>query len=549
MFKKIIPVVVLTALLVGGCNLTNLGGEQPVAVPSPTIALPLPTQEVAEEEAMPTSIEVIDPTATQEPTAVTVEEEEADEEEVLEEEPTAEATREAVPTNTPQPTPTNTAVPLTGDPGVDNGKENWKEDFKNPAAAAVIQDEDWFSKGAVADGALVFTGKQSQVPAWRMAGTGDGMLGKAYVEAIIQNGTCNSGSDSSGLYFRVPNINNPTQGYLFGLNCEGYFYLWRWNGTALPKGEMQALIPLTFSEKANVGTDLINRLGVITNKAGRMILYINGSPVAEYTSDTYPDGYFGVFVRPASANPFTVKVDQLAMWKNPVVPTEKFYSPSATNEDEGEINKFNFASLLEDPMQDPGIVLGEPTWRDYLNSSANWGAFMNDYAITTGNQDGQLVMIGLKKESAWVLSSAPKLADGAVEVVMETEKCQMWDSYGIMFRVPVAAEGDRGYLFGVTCNGYYFLWKWDGKSDKMTTLIDYTKDVSAINYNSGARNRLDMVMVGSTLQLYANGVYLASYTDSTFTEGSWGVFVRPQYTDQFTVYLDEASYWINKPAE
>jgi hypothetical protein len=44
-------------------------------------------------------------------------------------------------------------------------------------------------------------------------------------------------------------------------------------------------------------------------------------------------------------------------------------------------------------------------------------------------------------------------------------------------------------------------------------------------------------------------VYLASYTDETFTEGSWGVFVRPQYTDQFTVYLDEASYWINKPAE
>ncbi len=83
----------------------------------------------------------------------------------------------------------------------------------------------------------------------------------------------------------------------------------------------------------------------------------------------------------------------------------------------------------------------------------------------------------------------------------------------------------------------------------MTVLIDKTKAVETINYGSGARNRLDLVMVDNALQLYVNSDYLTSYYDDTHLEGYFGVFIRPQYTGGLTVYLDEASYWINKAAE
>jgi hypothetical protein len=49
--------------------------------------------------------------------------------------------------------------------------------------------------------------------------------------------------------------------------------------------------------------------------------------------------------------------------------------------------------------------------------------------------------------------------------------------------------------------------------------------------------------------MYVNSEYLTSYYDSTHLEGYFGVFLRPQYTGGLTVYLDEASYWINKAAE
>ena len=545
--KKLIPVLVLIAMVLTACNLGNMGGEQAVIVPTATLP-EVHEVESLEGMATPTSVEVLAPTET--PEVVMVEEEPTAEPTVAEE-PTAEPTAEPEPTNTPVP-PTATAVPDSGDPAVDNGSPTWREEFASANITSFIQDEDWFSIGIVKDGGLEFIGKQSQIPAWRMAGTGKGPLSEAYMEATIQNMVCNSDADSSGLYFRVPNASSPDQGYLFGITCGGDYYLWRWNGKTIPEGKMEVLVESTFSSQLNLGVGASNRVGVTQDKTGRMVLYINGVAVDEYTSDIFMGGYFGVFVRPASLNRFTINVDQVAYWNNPKLLDANVGGGISNNDEQseaGNVEKYNFDYLVENPTADPGIVLGPPTWRDYLNSSGNWGAFKNDFVISTGNLDGQLELIGLQKEAAWVLAETPKMADGAIELVLENDTCQMWDSYGIFFRSPDAQEGDRGYLFGVTCNGYYFLWRWDGKSDKMTQLIEYTKAVDVINYGSGARNRLDLVLVDDTIQMYVNSEYLNSYYDSTHLEGYFGVFLRPQYTGGLTVYLDEASYWINKAAE
>ncbi len=535
MIKKGIPVLILVALVLTSCNLGDLGGQLSEVATATLPAIQGDT-EVLEDLATPTSVQVLAPTAT--------------EEEIPTEEPTVEPTEEPEPTSTPEPTPTE--IPDTGDPAAINGDATWMEDFSGANISTFVQDEDWYSIGLVKDGTLEFTGKQSQIPGWRMAITGTSPLGVSYMEATIQNSVCNSGSDSSGLYFRVPNSHTPDQGYLFGITCGGHYYLWRWNGKTIPEGQMEALIPMTSSGLINLGTGAVNRMGVTTDNDGRMVMYINGVAVDEYTSSVFPTGYFGVFVRAASLNPFTVKVEQAAYWANPKVNEEQVGSGSGNTDNEDDkvvLDKYNFDYLISNPTEDPGIVLGAPTWRDHLNSSANWGAFKNEYLISTGNQNGELELIGLKTEAAWVLAATPKIGDGAIELVLQNNTCQMWDSSGIFFRTPDAEEGDRGYLFGVTCNGYYYLWLWDGKSDKMTKLIDYTKDIDTLNFGSGARNRLDVVLVGNTIQLYANSTYLTSYYDDTHLEGYFGVFIRPQYAEGFTVYLDEASYWINESAE
>jgi hypothetical protein len=553
MMKKIVLILSLAVvLLLGACNLGGaISPADQTQPPTPTLsdeelAVPIdiddvieiiPTEEPAEEEEegpAPTNTpvviqptrEIVEPTATPLPEATPVPESDDDEEEEQEEELSAES----------------------DDPAQVNGAPGWSEKFADPSAVAFIQDEDVYSKGEVVDGKLVFSAKQANIPAWRMAGTGGDALGRSYAEARITNAICHSNDDSSGLFFRVPDIKNPNQGYLFGVTCGGQYYLKMWNGKAQPGGEMFTIIAPTDNEAIRRGEDKLNRLGVLSDGKGRSILYINGQAIDEFTSPVFADGYYGIFVTASSDAGFSVSIDAASVWYNAEVPTTSFEKErtSGSEEGSGSEGKFNFANLLSDTTADPSIVLGPPTWRDYLNNTANWGSFMNDYAIWSGNPYDELVITGLKQQAAWILAKTPRIEDGAVELVIDNDNCYMWDSYGIFFRSPSMEEGDRGYLFGVTCNSYYFVWRWDGKSGRMDQLVAYTKDVDHINYGADARNRLNVVAVGDQMNFYVNGHYMTTVVDDYWTEGNFGVFVRPQYTQGFTIRLDEASYWINE---
>ncbi|MBN2048064.1 MAG: hypothetical protein JW750_09495 [Anaerolineaceae bacterium] len=536
--KKSILLILISMLILTGCNLQIGPAQSEPTLPPVIEEATVETQELIEEVInTPTPIEVLPPTSTPEPIEPTATEELVEEEAAVED-----------PTSTPEPEPTATLaatdVPATGDPAMDNGKSTWS-DALDTGSKVFIQDEDWYSIGKLANGKLVFSGKQNQIPAWRMAGTGGGPFDNTYLEAVFETTTCNVGSDSYGLIYRVPDIKNPNQGFMFGLTCDGQWYLKRWDGKVAPEGKMYTLISGNNSTEINTGSNAINRVGVMVKKS-RMVFYINGVSVGEYTSEIFPKGFFGVFVRPGMDRYFTVNIDKVAYWDNPKEPAGGLPSPT---EEVTKAETYDFDHFLTDFSADPGIDLGVPTWKDYLNGAGNWGSGMSSFNITTSNENGELVMIGLKKEASWVLASTPKLDEGVMELVIKNDNCQVWDSYGIFFRSPSIQEGDRGYLFGATCNGYYYLWMWDGKSAKMTKLIDYTRAIDVINYGAGAKNRFDVLTKDNTIQLYINGVYLNQYTDSTFTEGYFGVFLRPQYTEQLTIRLDEASYWVNDTAE
>jgi len=134
-----------------------------------------------------------------------------------------------------------------------------------------------------------------------------------------------------------------------------------------------------------------------------------------------------------------------------------------------------------------------------------------------------------------------------MEMSVSTGTCTGSDRYGFLFRVPNAAEANRGYLFGVSCDGSYSFREWDatiGSKGQMTTHINWT-NASAIQAGSNKSNTIGVLAIGDRIVLYANGVLLKELKDSTFTEGSFGIFIGARETDNFSISVEEIAYWKN----
>jgi hypothetical protein len=205
------------------------------------------------------------------------------------------------------------------------------------------------------------------------------------------------------------------------------------------------------------------------------------------------------------------------------------------------------------PATDPRTKLGAATSTDPMDAPDKWvwptGA--NDFtSISFGN--GVMSLTGLTQDSGWRLPLTQNAPNMYIEMTARPTGCtnKDRDNYGIIFRVPVFKEADRGYLFGVSCDGYFALWKWDGKVDPKgkATMLSLWKKNAAIASGPEQTNRLGVYAYDDRLILYANGVLLGEARDSTYTSGSFGVFVNPDSVKNFTVKIDEMNYWLNPPA-
>ena len=125
---------------------------------------------------------------------------------------------------------------------------------------------------------------------------------------------------------------------------------------------------------------------------------------------------------------------------------------------------------------------------------------------------------------------------------MQTDDCAGSDHYGLMFRVPANANANKGYLFGLTCDGRYNLRRWDGQT--MYFPINWTAS-DAIVVGEDAVNKLGVMARDSELALYINGQKVDEVTDNTYFEGSFGIFVGSVNTEGFTVWVDQVRYWEN----
>jgi hypothetical protein len=200
------------------------------------------------------------------------------------------------------------------------------------------------------------------------------------------------------------------------------------------------------------------------------------------------------------------------------------------------------------PSTDPSVSLGTPTGADTMDSAANWtwptGA---DQYLNVAFNSGYMQMTGLTSLAGWRVPLINQQVNTYIELTANSASCQGKDSYGIIFRIPVFKDPSQGYLFEVTCDGYYRLWKWDGKASTnglATTLVGWAQS-AAIQKGANQSNRLGVMAKGNTFTLYMNGVQLASASDSSFGAGFFGVFVRSAETPDYTVDFDAMKYWEN----
>ncbi|MDZ4159012.1 MAG: hypothetical protein U1B80_04400 [Anaerolineaceae bacterium] len=200
------------------------------------------------------------------------------------------------------------------------------------------------------------------------------------------------------------------------------------------------------------------------------------------------------------------------------------------------------------PPTDPRNRLGQPSSTDPMEKPGQWmWPTGDDKFASVVFKEGSMHLTGLTPTAGWRMPLTQTAPNLYIEMTFRPTTCTGRDNYGIIFRVPVLRQPDQGYLFGVSCDGYFNLWKWDGLVEpdgKSTTLIAWKKN-SAILPGSNQTNRLGVMTLGDRFVLYANGVQLGEVRDAAYPDGHFGVFVNARETDKFTIRVDEASYWLN----
>lgn len=210
-------------------------------------------------------------------------------------------------TSAASPTPSQTPTGVPGDPKTALGNPAWKETFQEASAWGLDTPyDDGHTRVSITSGKIILKSYDSNGwLGWRMINP---KIQNFYLEATIQTQTC-SGADLYGLVFRA---NDQSQGYWFGVTCDG-----RYNLTSGDINDETELIKAKASPLIGSGSNQTNRLGVMA-KDKKITLYLNGKVLEDVTNDTFISaGTFGYFIAGYKTPGFTFESTEIAYWNLP----------------------------------------------------------------------------------------------------------------------------------------------------------------------------------------------------------------------------------------
>lgn len=178
------------------------------------------------------------------------------------------------------------------------------------------------------------------------------------------------------------------------------------------------------------------------------------------------------------------------------------------------------------PTPDPNLGVGASVYEDRFDG-LRWAWTYQDEIVQFSLGAGQLNAVMAQPEAFWRIASGPDFAragDQQVSVSVRTNLCYERDEYGLLFRNTAGADGKfNGYLFKLTCGGLARVEALSGSVS--TVLLDWTA-ASAIVPGAPADNTLLVWAAGNQMHFYVNGRYLASASDSAYSEGTVGLYLR-----------------------
>lgn len=202
------------------------------------------------------------------------------------------------------------------------------------------------------------------------------------------------------------------------------------------------------------------------------------------------------------------------------------------------------------PILDPYTSWGQPNLLDELDSPANWvgvsGELPDTDYLRLAHTGEQLLVTGkqLLFETWWF--TWPVLRNFYLEMTVQTSTCSGSDTYGVILRGPASGTSTaHGYIVGFTCDGSYRLRRVDSTSPtyQAVDLISITPN-TAIRAGANQTNVLGVRAEGGLLTLYANGYQLAQYTDTSYGDGRFGIYVRSGASAVYTYRLERIAYWV-----
>lgn len=240
----------------------------------------------------------------------------------------------------------------------------------------------------------------------------------------------------------------------------------------------------------------------------------------------------------------TAEVTEEATEEPTLEPTEEVTEEAAATatEEGGEVEA---ESKAVTQSYDPKIYLGNPSWSDNMTAVGNWPLGTD---LSSATYDSETLMItSLSDKFAWRIATTEALGDAYIEATFKVGECAGADSYGIIFRVPENTGYNRGYLYGITCDGKYSLRSWDGMTGAsgVMTWLQQATESSLIKSGKNQTNRLGIMAVGDRLIMYINGEKVGEVSDNMYSSGFFGIFIKRDKTQDLTIKVDDVGYWKN----
>jgi hypothetical protein len=189
---------------------------------------------------------------------------------------------------------------------------------------------------------------------------------------------------------------------------------------------------------------------------------------------------------------------------------------------------------------DPRLTLGNPTFTGLFTKSSSFGLPYSDDSITMNITNGSMFMVSSKSRNFHWRLTYPTPRDFYLEGKFKTIACSGSDYYGLVMRSTNYDDG-VGYYFGISCNGQYYLMRYNGTDPNI--IIDWTTD-PALLAGQNQENRIGVMLKEDQISLYINGKFIQKVSNDTIKEkGHFGVFQYPVDTSNMTIEVEEINEW------